>query len=85
MNRRSLLKFLALGVIGHELDVDRLLWLPGQKTIFLPSTKILVETKIVSTYFDFIVPHMKKLFEQKGGKNEMVDGILRVTDGHYTR
>ena len=37
MNRRELLKLLALGVVGHTLDVDRLLWVPGQKTIFLPT------------------------------------------------
>lgn len=38
MNRRQLLRLLALGVVGHTLDIDRLLWVPGQKTIFLPVT-----------------------------------------------
>lgn len=36
-SRRAFLKLLAMGVIGHELDIDKLLWVPGEKTIFLPS------------------------------------------------
>lgn len=39
MNRRELLKLLSLGVVGHTLDIDRLLWVPGEKTIFLPAPK----------------------------------------------
>lgn len=37
LNRRNFLRLLALGVVGHELDIDRLLWVPGSKTIFIPS------------------------------------------------
>lgn len=37
MNRRQLLKLITFGVVGHTLDIDRLLWVPGQKTIFIPS------------------------------------------------
>lgn len=40
MNRRDFLKRLmggAAAVVAHELDLDRLLWVPGEKTIFLPS------------------------------------------------
>jgi hypothetical protein len=39
MNRRSFLSLLgsgALGAAAHTLDLDKLLWVPGQKTIFLP-------------------------------------------------
>lgn len=39
MNRRELLKLLALGAAGTTLDVEKLLWVPGQKTIFLPTVK----------------------------------------------
>lgn len=39
MNRRGFLQLLSAGAIGTAtLDVERLLWVPGQKTIFLPST-----------------------------------------------
>jgi hypothetical protein len=38
MNRRKFLQSLSSGVVGsvlsYELDIDRLLWIPGQKTIF---------------------------------------------------
>ena len=38
MNRRQLLKLLALGVGSLELDIDSLLWVPT-KTIFIPHPK----------------------------------------------
>lgn len=37
MNRRQLLKLLSMGLVGYELDIDKLLWIPGKKTFFLPS------------------------------------------------
>lgn len=41
MNRRGFLKLLGYGAAGavaaQELDLDRLLWVPGEKTIFLPA------------------------------------------------
>lgn len=43
MNRRSFLSLLgsgALGAAAHTLDLDRLLWVPGKKTIFLPPAPI---------------------------------------------
>lgn len=39
LSRRNLLKLIASGVVGHTLDIDRLLWVPGEKTIFIPSLK----------------------------------------------
>jgi hypothetical protein len=36
MNRRNFLTALGLGTAGLLLDPERLLWVPGQKTIFLP-------------------------------------------------
>lgn len=40
MNRRSFLRVLGLGALGAaasmELDLERLLWVPGAKTIVLP-------------------------------------------------
>jgi hypothetical protein len=41
MNRRHLLKLLLTGAAGHVLDVDKILWVPGAKTFFLPPEKIL--------------------------------------------
>lgn len=36
MNRRGFLTALGLGAAGLVLDPERLLWVPGQRTIFLP-------------------------------------------------
>lgn len=36
MKRRAFLTALAAGLIGAAVDVDKLLWVPGAKTIFLP-------------------------------------------------
>lgn len=63
MNRRQLLKLLALGVVGHTLDIDRLLWVPGQKKIFLPATGISY-ADIVAIELERITPHIRTLFER---------------------
>ncbi len=54
-----------MGVIGYKLDIERLLWIPGQKTIFLPS----IETRfsmanIMSIELDKILPLIPNLFER---------------------
>ena len=39
MNRRSFLQFMgAAAAVAPVLDLDKLLWVPGQKTIFVPET-----------------------------------------------
>lgn len=51
MNRRSFLRLLqagALGGVAHALDLDRLLWVPGQKTFFLPAPPALDDWANVS-------------------------------------
>lgn len=37
MRRRDLLKFLLASPIAALTDVEKLLWVPGEKTIFLPT------------------------------------------------
>jgi hypothetical protein len=55
-----------MGVIGHELDTDRLLWIPGQKTIFLPSTSItgISWSEILRTEMDRYASRINELFER---------------------
>lgn len=47
MNRRVFLHLLSTGALGAivapELDLERLLWIPGQKTFFLPPERRLVD------------------------------------------
>ena len=63
MNRRQLLKLLGLGVIGHTLDVDRLLWVPGAKKIFIPEPRF-SEAQIVAIELERVLPKVKELFER---------------------
>lgn len=39
MDRRRFLSLLAASAAGLALDPERLLWVPGQRTIFLPALK----------------------------------------------
>ena len=66
MNRRQFLTLLASGVIGHALDVDKLLWVPDQKKIFIPSPtfKPLSYAEILAVEFERVIPHIRTLFEK---------------------
>lgn len=64
MERRSFLRLLALGVVGQQLDIDRLLRIPGQKTIFLPIIHRLTESQIVALELERILPKIRTLFER---------------------
>ena len=66
VNRRTFLRTLALGVVGLELDVDRLLWVPGSKTIFLPSVehKGFSLSEIVALEMERVAPKIRTLFER---------------------
>jgi len=39
MHRRSFLKFLLSTPLAAVVDYEKLLWVPGEKTIFIPSPK----------------------------------------------
>ncbi len=65
MNRRQLLKLLALGVGSLELDIDSLLWVPGKKTIFISNPpKSISMSQIVAMEYERILPRLKGIFEQ---------------------
>ena len=53
-----------MGVASHILDVDKLLWIPGEKTIFLPPIKQLSNAEIIALELERIVPRLKVLFER---------------------
>jgi hypothetical protein len=66
MNRRAFLRLLTAGVIGYELDVDKLLWQPGVKTIFLPTEihKGLTESQIIALELERMLPQIRTLFDR---------------------
>lgn len=63
MDRRSFLKLIALGVVSHELDIDRLLWVPGEKKIFLPPKGVSI-SDIVAVELERVLPKIRTLFER---------------------
>ena len=40
MNRRDLIKYLLATPIASQLDVEKLLWIPGEKVIFTFNSKV---------------------------------------------
>ena len=63
--RREFLKFLAMGVAGHVLDPEELLWVPGKKTIFIPDMpKGITTSQIIALELERIVPKIRDLFER---------------------
>src|SRR3982750_2842246 len=64
MDRRQLLKILLSGAAGHILDLDRLLWIPNTKKIFLPSVTRLTESQIIAVELQRIIPHIRNLFDR---------------------
>lgn len=47
MERRSFLRALGLGAAVLAFDPERLLWVPGARTYFLPSPKTLLTTELI--------------------------------------
>jgi hypothetical protein len=66
LSRRSfLLSLIASGVAYHTLDLDRLLWIPNEKKIFIPSnTHALTLSEIVAEEWARVLPHIKYSFER---------------------
>lgn len=52
MDRRWFLRALGAAAVGAVLDPEKLLWVPGQKTIFLPSPAVVQWNPLVEAGFD---------------------------------
>jgi hypothetical protein len=64
LTRRDFLRLIALGVVAQELDIERLLWVPGEKTIFLPTNPTISLSQIVATEIERMLPKIRTLFER---------------------
>jgi hypothetical protein len=64
MNRRDFLRYLIAAPIAAHLDVEKLLWIPGEKTIFIPSGKVLSISQIVAIEFERVLPKIRDMFER---------------------
>jgi hypothetical protein len=66
MNRRDFVRAILTGLAAsYEIDVDKIMWVPGAKTIFIPSPNHgLTEAQIVAMELERMIPHLKDLFER---------------------
>lgn len=65
ITRRGFLGALAAAATGLVLDPERLLWLPGQKTIFLPPIETFQPTGNVFVTPDWITKETLRLFKNQ--------------------
>lgn len=63
MDRRILLRLLVTGASGYALDVDKLLWIPGQRKFFLPSKKVLTALQVLVAELERVIPRIQTIFE----------------------
>ena len=62
--RRQFLRLVASGVVGHSLDLDRLLWVPGAKTFFLPTIVSPTLSEILTLEWERVAPKVHMLYER---------------------
>lgn len=56
MTRRDLFKVLGYGAVGAlMLDPEKLLWVPGEKTIFLPSITVVEEPELIASIWQLTI------------------------------
>ena len=55
LDRRGFLRAVGLGAVGMAFDPERLLWVPGRKTIFLPPRRVITIEEILRRHHDEIV------------------------------
>lgn len=89
MNRRQFFQLLGSGVIGaavtQGLDLDKLLWVPGEKTIFLPPVKAF-GNQIVT--LDWMTKEISRLMAQNLKFSQQVNrqydteyaGVVKIGD-----
>ena len=64
MDRRKFIQLLTTSAVGlYALDPDKLLWMPGEKTIFIPPTKQLIfASEIVAAEWEKVMSVIGDLF-----------------------
>lgn len=82
MKRRSFLRaLLGSAVAAHELDIEKLLWVPGQKTIFVPPVSTLPPFELDNTSIIFLSWHEGgvRVYQWRGGDPFVISQRSRST------
>jgi len=66
MNRRRFIQLVTSSAVSvYALDLDKLLWVPGEKTIFIPPPrKLIYASEVVSVELDRVMKIVGSLFEK---------------------
>lgn len=75
MDRRSFLRILSGAIATSQLDVEKLLWVPGQKTFFLPT----VTRVSCPRYSDFVSLELERI-----ARSLKIQNIFDRDDIFYT-
>ena len=84
MRRRDFLQILLGSAAASYIDYEKLLWIPGEKTIFIPAAqptfRFLTMQEIVALELERVAPHLRTMFERddmfyKHITNREVSGI----------
>lgn len=79
MNRRGFLQLLGAGATGLVLDPERLLWVPGQKTFFLPSISLVgVDSRYTRWYREAERLRWKMIQQEAQVITHMLSDVYRV-------
>ena len=74
IDRRAFLRRLGFGTVAAAaaasgvLDIERLLWVPGEKTIFIPEVAAVIETALHGNTFvtaDWMVRETLRIYENQ--------------------
>ena len=63
MTRRDFFKLITSGIVAYELDIDKLLWVPGEKKIFIPPAR-LTTSQIIALELERVLPKFRDLFDR---------------------
>lgn len=95
MDRRQFLRRLSSGLLAtaaaHTLDLDKLLWVPGEKTYFLPSPRQMFEVNVdfekgvdfFATCLDNTIVMRYRFVEELSGELGELNKILSQWDVLY--
>jgi hypothetical protein len=66
VNRRRFIQLVTSSAIGvYSLDPERLLWVPGEKTIFIPPPrKLIFASEVVAAEMERVMSVIGELFEK---------------------
>ena len=71
-SRRGFLSFIGAALASATLDPERLLWVPGAKTISIPEPRDIssedISSEVIAAMFEQVRPKLQELFSRDDAK-----------------